>query len=56
MPERVSSVDNIARETCLCGCLICGVVEFIFHAIKCRKFCFKQGQREHFLGLPLLAS
>lgn len=53
MPERVSSVDNIARETCLCGCLICGVVEFIFNAIKCRKFCFKElGSKRAFSRAP----
>lgn len=31
-------MDNIARETYLCGCLICCVVGLIFHAMKCRKF------------------
>lgn len=38
MPKRFLSVDNIARETYLCGCLICCVVDTIFHAVKCRKF------------------
>ena len=57
MPERFSSVDNIARETCLCGCLICVVVEFIFHAVKCKTFCFKElGSKRAFSSAPLLAS
>lgn len=53
MPKRFLSVGNTARGTYLCGCLICGVVEFIFHAMKYRKFSLNElGSKRAFSRAP----